>query len=90
MAVQHSLCGTRSKPPKTGFLTTRQINVEQLSVTGKRMCTEYWLTFWVKPAQERKSVVRITDHPNMTQIVYCGRKATNQTNKHIEITLLFL
>ena len=26
----------------------------------------------------RKSGVRLTDHPNMTLVVYCGRKTTTQ------------
>ena len=34
MAVQPGLCGTRSKNPKTGFLTTRLI------------CTSRWLLFY--------------------------------------------
>ena len=29
----------------------------------------------------RNSVVRITDHPEMTSAVDCGRKASTQTNK---------
>ena len=29
----------------------------------------------------RNSVVRITDHPNMTSAVYRGSKASTQTNK---------
>ena len=42
----------------------------QLSVTGESMCTKYWLT--------RKSVVRITNRPDMTLDVYRGRKTTIQ------------
>ena len=30
----------------------------------------------------RKSVVRLTDRPDMTLDVYCGRKATIQQQKH--------
>ena len=40
----------------------------QLSVTGESMCTKYWLT-----APPTKSVVRLTDHPDMTLDVYRGR-----------------
>ena len=29
------------------------MQVGQLSVTGERMCTEYWLTILFKPAQEK-------------------------------------
>ena len=29
----------------------------------------------------RNSVIRITDHPDMTSAAYRGCKATNQTNK---------
>ena len=34
-----------------------------------------------------KSVVRVTGCTNMTSAVYHGRKATNQTNKHILVNL---
>ena len=37
----------------------------------------------------RNSVVRITDHPNMTSAVYCGCKAINQTNKKGILTMYF-
>ena len=36
----------------------------KLSVTSDKMNMDYWLTAKVKPLRE--SVVRITDHPNMT------------------------
>ena len=39
-----------------------------------------------KPAQE-KSVVRCTDCPAMTIAVDLGRKATKQTNKHIQLMM---
>ena len=38
----------------------------------------------------RNSVVRITDHPNMTSAVYCGCKAINQTNKKGILCIFFL
>ena len=31
----------------------------------------------------RKSVVRLTDRPNMTLDVYCGRKTTMQCDKYL-------
>ena len=36
----------------------------------------------------RNSVVRISDHPNMTSAVYHGCKATNQTNLFVRLTFL--
>ena len=33
----------------------------------------------------RNSVVRITDRPNMTSAVYCGRKASNQHQQQIRL-----
>ena len=36
---------------------------------AESMCTKYWLT---------KSVVRLTDHPDMTLDVYRGRKTITQ------------
>ena len=48
----------------------------QLSVTGESMCTKYWLSL------PRKSVVRLTDRPDMTLDVYRGRKTTIQQQQH--------
>ena len=45
----------------------------QLLVTGESMLTRYWLT-----SLPRKSVVRLTDHPDMTVDVYRGLKTTTQ------------
>ena len=41
------------------------------------MCTKYWLGGLSLP---RKSVVRLTDRPDMTLDVYRGRKTTIQYN----------
>ena len=41
-------------------------------------------------ALPRKSVVRITEHPDMTSAVYHGRKASNQTKKQTKQGLFFL
>ena len=49
----------------------------QLSVTGKSMCMKYWLGGLNLP---RKSVVRLTDHPDMTLDVYRGCKTKMQCN----------
>ena len=51
-----------------------------LSVTSKSMCTEYWLT-----AYSRKSVVRLTDHLDMTITV--DRDIKPQTNKNFTSAL---
>ena len=48
----------------------------QLSVTGESMCTKYCLSL------PRKSVVRLTDCPDMTIAVYHGRKTT--TKQHVK------
>ena len=37
----------------TVILSLPLIQVEQLSVTGERMCAKYWLTAKVKPAHEK-------------------------------------
>ena len=39
----------------------------QLSVTGESlsMCTKYWLTTWEGPILPRKSLVKLTDSPDM-------------------------
>ena len=53
------------------------------------------VSYWQKYVQEvlvnrlgglslpRKSVVRLTDHPDMTLDVYCGRKTTIQQQQHV-------
>ena len=52
----------------------------QLSVTGGSMCTKYWLTAWeVGLSLPGKSVVRLTDRPDITIDVYLGRKITTTT-----------
>ena len=50
----------------------------QLSVTGESMCTKYWLTRFGGPSLPMKSVVRLTDHPNLTIAVYRGCKTISQ------------
>ena len=42
------------------------------------MCTKYWLTRLGGLSLPRKSVVRLTDRPDMTLDVYRGRKTTIQ------------
>ena len=52
------------------------IQEEQLEVIGESMCTEYTLGGLRLP---RNSVLRLTDHPDMTiAVVYCGHKAITQ------------
>ena len=50
----------------------------QLSATGESMCTKYWLTAYGCLSLPRKSVVTLTDRPDMTLDVYRGRKTTMQ------------
>ena len=62
------------------FLITL-IQEGQLSVTGESMCSNLDQVL-VKGLQglslSRKSVVRLTDHPDMTLAAYCGCKTTTQ------------
>ena len=46
------------------------------------MAKEYTLSIGKLPpgGLSSHSLVRMTDHSDMTSAVYCGRKATNQTN----------
>ena len=60
------------------------IQEEQLSVTGKSMGIEYCLNCVEGLSLSRNSVVRLTDHPDMTIAVYCGHKATAQHTKHMD------
>ena len=57
----------------------------QLSVTGERMRTAYWLIASVKPAQEQ---CRITDRPKITSAVYRGRK-NKQNENNVSVAGLF-
>ena len=50
-----------------------------LSVTSESMCTKYWLT--VYESLPRKSLVRLTDHLNMTKAVDWEVKAQTKPNK---------
>ena len=67
---------------KTTLQQEPLIQEGQLSVTAESMCTKYYVVnclvlLWrSKPA--RKSVVRLTDRPNMTIAVYYGHKTTIQ------------
>ena len=45
----------------------------QLSVTGGSMCTKYWLSAYGGLRLPRKSVVRLTDRPDMPIDVHRGR-----------------
>ena len=49
----------------------------QLSVTGEEMSKRCGFSL------PRKSVVKITDRPNMTYAFYPGRRAANQTSKQM-------
>ena len=42
------------------------------------MCTKYWLTALGDLSLPGKSVVRLTDRPDLTLDVYRGRKTTMQ------------
>ena len=58
------------------------IQVGQLSVTDERMCTIKVLVNCIGLSLPRKSVVRLTDHLDMTIVVDRDVKQTNkQTNK---------
>ena len=50
----------------------------RLSVTGESMCTKYWLTPLGGVSLPRKSVVRVTDRPDMTLDVHRRRKTIQQ------------
>ena len=50
----------------------------QLSVTGERMCIEVLVNRLGNLSLPRKSVVMLTDCPDMTIDVYRGRKTTIQ------------
>ena len=52
------------------------------------MCTEYWLTALSKLAQE-KSVVRLTDHLNMTIAVDWDIKPQTKVSKTVELAHIF-
>ena len=65
--------------PHNSFLLPL-IQEGHLSVTGESMCTKYWLTTWeVGLSLPGKSVVRLTDRPDMTIDVYLARKITTTT-----------
>ena len=55
----------------------------QLSVTGESMCTKYCNRLGGL-SLPRKSVVRLTDRPDMTLDVYRGRKTTMQQQKFFQ------
>ena len=44
---QHSLVAVGQEIISTAILSLPLIQVGQLSVTGERMCTKFWLTAWV-------------------------------------------
>ena len=87
VSVQPALCGTWSETPKTGFLRTRLIS--QLSVADETMGTGLLLRL-ILP---RKSLVRITNNPNMTSAVCRGLKKTikqtNHLNAHVAYHILY-
>ena len=59
----------------TTILSLPLIQVGKLSVTGERMCTKYWLTL------PRKTVVMLTDRPDMTIVVDWDIKPQIKQNK---------
>ena len=66
----------------TAILSIPLIQVGQLSVTGERMCTKYWLTLRSKPAQ------RLTDRLDMTIVVdWDVTQQNKQTNSVVSIYL---
>ena len=68
-----------SIPGPATYFFLLQLNQEgQLSVTGESMCTKYILVNRLGgPSLPRKSLVTLTDRPNMTSsAVYHGRKTT--------------
>ena len=66
------------------FVSPSAFQEGQLSVTGKSMCTKYWLTAY-EVLLPRKSVVRLTDRPDMTSDVYRGRKTTTQQQQQSSV-----
>ena len=60
----------------------------QISVSGKSMCTKYWLTA-EKGCVPRNSVARLTDHRYMAEILLLWCKIPTQTNtKHFTLWVL--
>ena len=68
------------------ILSLPLIPIGQLSVTGERMCTKYWLTSY--GSLPRNSVVRLTDRLDMTIIVDWDVKP--QINRPTNILKQFL
>ena len=64
---QHSSVEIGHEIISTAILSLPLIQVGQLSVTGERMCTYYWLT--CLGSLPRNSVVRLTDSLDMTIVV---------------------
>ena len=63
----------------------------QLAITGKCICTKYWLTACLGGLSlPRKSVVRSTDRPDMTLDVYRGRKTTQQQQQQQRPLLIYM
>ena len=65
------------------------IQVGQLSVTDERMCTIKVLVNRIGLSLTRKSVVRLTDHLDMTIVVDRDVKQTNKQTKLEWFYLLF-
>ena len=70
----------------TAILSLPLIPIGQLSVTGERMCTKYWLTSY--RSLLRNSVVRLTDRLDMTIVVEWDVKP--QINQPTNILKRFL
>ena len=56
----------------TAILALSLIQEEQLSFTGKSVCTKYWLTANCSVGLSLPSVSRLTDRLDMTLVVLTG------------------
>ena len=61
----------------------------QLSVTGESMCQKVLVNRLGSLSLPKKSVVRLTDRPDMTLDVYRGRKTTMQQQHLCILKVLF-
>ena len=59
------------------------IQVGQLSFTGERMCTKFWLSSGLHLSLPGKCVVKLTDHLDMTIVVdWDVNQQNKRTNKN--------
>ena len=88
--VQSVVCLTR-EPEVLGGYPVRPHTFVSLSTDSRRAVVSYWRKYVHKvlvnrlggPSLPRNSVVRLTDHPDMTIDVYRGRKTTAQQQQHV-------